>query len=57
MMALKKKVVTVDAKHFAERFVEAFGRLPTSREFEGWCRAWGGEVEKDKCVFTYVEAL
>jgi hypothetical protein len=56
MMALKKKVAAVvDAERFAKRFAEVFGRPPTAAEFEEWCTAWGGEVEKDKCVFTYVE--
>jgi len=55
MMALKKKVVVVDAERFAQRFAEVFGRMPTAREFEEWCAAWGGEVEKNKCIFTYVE--
>jgi len=55
MMALKKKVVAVDAGLFAQRFAEVFGRPPTAKEFEEWCAAWGGEVEKDKCIFTYVE--
>jgi aspartate aminotransferase-like enzyme len=55
MMAVKKKVAVVDAERFAQRFAEVFGRLPTAVEFVEWCTAWGGEVEKDKCVFTYVE--
>ncbi len=55
MMALKKKVAAVNAERFAQLFAEVFGRLPTDREFEEWCAAWGGEVEKDKCIFTYVE--
>jgi hypothetical protein len=55
MIALKKKAAAVDAGRFAERFTEVFGRPPTAREFEEWCTAWGGEVEKDKCVLPYVE--
>jgi len=55
MMAVKKKVAVVDAERFAQRFAEVFGRLPNAVEFEEWCTAWGGEVEKNKCVFTYVE--
>jgi hypothetical protein len=56
MMAVKKKVVAVvDAERFAQRFAEVFGRLPTAVEFEEWCTAWGGEVEKNKCIFIYVE--
>jgi len=54
MIALKKKAV-VDVERFAQRFAEVFGRLPTDREFEEWCAAWGGVVEKNKCVFVYVE--
>jgi hypothetical protein len=56
MMALKKKVAVVDAELFAQRFAEVFGRLPTAVEFKEWCIVWGGEVEKNKCIFTYVEA-
>jgi len=64
MMALKKKTahkkktavdvkrLVVDAKRFAEKFAETFGRPPTGKEFEEWCVAWGGRVEKDKCVFA-----
>ncbi|MFZ8809652.1 MAG: hypothetical protein ACO2PN_16305 [Pyrobaculum sp.] len=56
MMALKKKrVVEVDAERFVQRFAEVFGRPPTAEEFEEWCAAWGGKVEKNKCVFIYVE--
>ncbi len=56
MMALKKKrVVAVDAERFAQRFAEVFGRSPTAEEFEEWCTAWGGEVERNKCVFATVE--
>jgi len=55
--ALRKKVVAVvDAGLFAQRFAEVFGRPPTAKEFEEWCVAWGGEMEKNKCVFIYVEA-
>jgi hypothetical protein len=52
MMAVKRRLVAVDAESFAQRFVEVFGRLPTAEEFEEWCVAWGGEVERNKCVFT-----
>ena len=55
MIAVKRRLAVVDAGRFAQRFVEVFGRPPTAREFEEWCAAWGGEVEKNKCVFTYVE--
>jgi len=56
MMALKKKrVVEVDAERFVQRFAEVFDRPPTAEEFEEWCTAWGGEVEKNKCVFIYME--
>jgi len=57
MMALRKKVLAVDTDRFAEKFAEMFGRLPTAKEFEEWCTAWGGEVEKNKCVFTVVETV
>jgi hypothetical protein len=58
MMALKKKAtVAVDGKHFSQKFAEVFGRPPTAEEFEKWCVAWGGVVEKDKCVFVYIETL
>jgi hypothetical protein len=56
MMAVKRRLAVVDVDRFVERFTEVFGRPPTVREFEEWCVAWGGEVEKDKCIFTYVEA-
>jgi hypothetical protein len=55
MMAVKKRLAVVDAERFAQRFAEVFGRLPTAKEFEEWCAAWGGVVEKNKCVFVYVE--
>ena len=55
MMAVKKRLAVVDAERFAQKFAEVFGRLPTDREFEEWCAAWGGVVEKDKCVFVHVE--
>ena len=55
MMAVKKRLAVVDAERFAQKFAEVFGRLPTDREFEEWCTAWGGEVEKNKCVLTYME--
>jgi hypothetical protein len=45
MMAVKKRLVAVDAGRFAQKFAEVFGRLPTDREFEEWCTTWGGEVE------------
>jgi hypothetical protein len=58
MMALKKKkAVAVDLESFAQRFAEAFGRPPTAEEFEEWCKAWGGEVERNKCVFVVAEAV
>jgi hypothetical protein len=52
MMAVKRTLVAVDVEHFAQRFAEVFGRPPTAREFEEWCLAWGGEVVKNKCIFT-----
>jgi arsenate reductase-like glutaredoxin family protein len=55
MMAVKKKLAEIDVESFAESFVKIFGRPPTAEEFEEWCNAWGGEVEKNKCVFVYVE--
>jgi hypothetical protein len=58
MMALKKKVTAaVDVERFAQMFAEVFGRPPTAEEFEEWCTAWGGEVEKNKCVFAVVETV
>jgi hypothetical protein len=58
MMALKKRrLVEVDAERFAQRFAEMFGRPPTAREFKEWCEAWGGVVEKNKCVLTVVETV
>jgi hypothetical protein len=57
-MALKKKaVVAVETERFAQRFAEVFGRLPTAEEFEEWCTAWGGEVERNKCVFATAETV
>ena len=56
MMAVKKRLAVVDVWYFAQRFAEVFGRPPTVGEFEEWCTAWGGMVEKNKCVFVYVEA-
>jgi hypothetical protein len=55
MALLKRKLAAVDAMLFAQVFAELFGRLPTVEEFEEWCTAWGGSVEKDKCVFVHVE--
>jgi len=55
MALLKRKLAAVDSTLFVHMFAELFGRLPTVEEFEEWCTAWGGSVEKDKCVFVYVE--
>jgi hypothetical protein len=55
MMALRKKAAEVNVERFAEKFEEMFGRKPTEKEFEEWCTAWGGVVERNKCVFPYVE--
>jgi hypothetical protein len=59
MMALKKKkaVAAVDAESFVQKFAETFGRTPTEEEFEEWCTAWGGTVEKNKCIFVHIETL
>jgi hypothetical protein len=51
----RRGVVSVDMKRFAEVFIRVFGRLPTRQEFEEWCTAWRGRLEKDKCIFPHVE--